>query len=202
VSWHEQTTPISNLELNDITCPSTSTCYAVGRGDILGTTNSGTTWNVETAPSDSDPPEEIACASTSTCVIVGNVLNCMLGENTPCPPERYATLSTTDSGRHWIGHGLPPDVSPIGVACTNVFTCYATTYIGQPADFDNYDNPDNGEAGGILKSSNLGGEWSAQTVPTVTGAISAISCPSQTICYAVGQGSGNVGGLVLKASDQ
>jgi photosystem II stability/assembly factor-like uncharacterized protein len=199
MTWHRQATPISNLRLADITCPSTSACYAVGYNDIIDTADSGTTWNVQKAPSNSDPLEGVACASTSTCVIVGNVLECQLGENSPCPPQTYTTLSTTDSGRLWIGHGLPADVSPTGVACTDLFVCYATIYIGDPS---NYGDSGGGGVGGVLKTSSLGETWVAQTVPTATGAVSAVACVSQTICYAVGQGTGAIGGLILRAVDQ
>jgi photosystem II stability/assembly factor-like uncharacterized protein len=195
-TWREQATPIPNGWLTDITCPSTTTCYAIGFGNIFATSDSGRRWRTEMAPADSDPPEGITCASPSTCVIVGNVLNCLLGENDPCPPQRFATLSTTDSGRQWIGHALPADVNPIGVTCASASSCYTTTYIGQPADYDN------GAAGGILTTTNLGQTWSVQTVPTETGAISAVTCPSQTICYAAGHGTGGIGGLILKAIDR
>ena len=196
-TWEKQQTPaIQNLWLTAIACPSTTVCYATGFGDIVATFDSGKIWRIENAPTGSDRPSGIACASTTSCVIVGNVLNCLLGENDPCPPQRYATLSTIDSGRHWIGHSLPSDVNPIGVTCVNVSACYSTTYIGQPTNYDN------GGPGGILSTSNLGETWSAETAPTETGAISAVTCPSQTICYAVGQGTGNIGGLILKAIDQ
>jgi photosystem II stability/assembly factor-like uncharacterized protein len=194
-TWKEQPTPIQNRWFTDIVCPSTTTCYAVGFGDIIATSDSGRTWRRETLPSRSDPPEGIACTSTTACVIVGNVLFCLLGENDPCPPQTFSTLSTTDSGANWIGHSLPKDVNPISVTCTSAFVCYATTIIGPPEEYDS------GEAGGILTTTNLGSTWSVQTVPPETGPISTVTCPSESVCYAVGNGTGDIGGLILKAGN-
>ena len=178
VTWQEQKTPVQEPWFTDITCPSTTTCYAVGFGKIIATDDSGRTWRQERLPSGSDPPQSVACTSTTSCVIVGNVLYCLLGKMTRVPLGNFSTFSTTDSGAQWIGHSLPKDVNPMGVTCTDVFTCYATTIIGSPDQFDN------GDPGGIVATTDLGATWEAQSVPQKTGPITAITClavPSRSV---------------------
>jgi len=197
-TWQVQPTPADARKLDAIACPSTSICYATGYGAILTTTDSGATWIDEAVPTGTDPLTGIACTTTTTCVAVGSVLNCLVGENAPCPPGRFAVVSTTDSGRVWTGHALATDVNPISVACATGSTCVATAYVGSAANYDfNYGG---GEAGSVLATTDLGITWSTQTVPPDTGILTVVICPSPTTCYAAGQGTGDIGGLILKAS--
>ena len=53
--------------------------------------------------------------------------------------------------------------------------------------------------GSILRTTDLGATWSEQTVSPETGIVASIACPSATICFAVGQGTDDVGGLILRA---
>jgi len=57
---------------------------------------------------------------------------------------------------------------------------------------------DSGESGSIITTDHLGTGWNTNAVPRGTGALSAVACPSVTVCYAVGEGTGDVGALILK----
>ena len=123
MTWHEQSDAPGTQTLDAIACPSTTTCYAVGGEEIFVTTDAGQRWSEETAPTGTDPLSGIACSSATTCVAVGNVLDCLLGENDPCPPGPFPVISTTDGGASWTGHPLAADVNPISIACPSASTC-------------------------------------------------------------------------------
>lgn len=70
------------------------------------------------------------------------------------------------------------------------------SYFGSPASYDN------GGTGGLLESYNLGKTWNTETVPDSTAGMSSVACPTPVVCYAAGQGTGGIGGLVLKTVGQ
>ena len=60
-----------DAQMNGISCPSTSTCYAVGNGGtILKTSNGGQTWLPQTSGTAS-ALNGVACTSATACVAVG-----------------------------------------------------------------------------------------------------------------------------------
>jgi photosystem II stability/assembly factor-like uncharacterized protein len=87
---------------------------------------------------------------------------------------------------------LPADVSPTDIACPTVSTCEMVAFLGPSTNYPT------GGTGEILRSTDSGTTWSTQSVPSVTGDLDGIACPSATTCYAVGEGTDGVGGLVLK----
>jgi hypothetical protein len=190
-TWQTESADTGHQWLVGIACPSTTTCFAVGGGEIFATTDAGSTWTDSLTPTGTDPLVGIACPTTSSCVAVGNVLDCLLGENDPCPPGPFPVISTTDGGAVWTGHPLPADVGPTAVACPTTSTCEMVGFLGPATDFPM------GGTGEILRSIDLGADWVSQTVPSETGDLDAIACPSATTCYAAGAGNDGVGGLVL-----
>ena len=74
-SWSSQNIPTS-VALNDVACPSTSTCFAVGTsssatGVALGTTDGGSTWTILTVPPGVGALDGVACTSMQDCIAVG-----------------------------------------------------------------------------------------------------------------------------------
>ena len=191
-TWTTQTVPSGTNYLNDIACPSTTTCYAVGAsnsnsGAILATTNSGSTWTTQTVPSGTYYLKAIACPSTTTCYAVG--------ENSSGSGGAII-LATTNSGSTWTTQTVPSGTEFLyGIACPSATTCYAVgaivIYYGSSA-FD---------YGYILATTNSGSTWSAQTVPSGTSYLTAIACPSTTTCYAVGENSSYDGGTILATTN-
>jgi photosystem II stability/assembly factor-like uncharacterized protein len=97
-TWSIQTS-VTNNPLNGVTCPSPSTCVAVGGilgrpGTILLSTDGGRTWS--SRPTDTTQTytlEQVACPSPSLCVAVGGFRELFTNE--------AAILRSTDEGNTW-----------------------------------------------------------------------------------------------------
>ncbi len=193
-TWTPQVAPEKNPDLSVIACPSVATCDAAGYySDVIATGDSGATWSDDTTnlAEATEEISDIACASVTTCVVAGFNPDCQSEENShaPCSPGIYPIVVTDDSGRTWKGERLPSDLSLTGVAWPSTTLCDAVAYDGVQ---------DSGESGSIITTDHLGTGWNTNAVPRGTGALSAVACPSVTVCYAVGEGTGDVGALILK----
>ena len=92
-TWTAESLPAEGEEALAISCPSTTTCVAVGAGPysgscspfpncpvslsfVMSTTNGGTTWSGETGSSpgldEGDSFQSVSCPSTSECMAVGS----------------------------------------------------------------------------------------------------------------------------------
>ena len=59
----------STAKLRGVSCPTDSTCFAVGdSATILATTDGGATWNPQTAPGGVSTLNAVSCADTMHCV--------------------------------------------------------------------------------------------------------------------------------------
>jgi len=194
-TWKSGQGSSESNDVNSMDCVSTTTCYAVGGIGSFGyaTTDGGNTWTAETFPSGTKPElSGIACTSTTSCIAVGQDDNCYNEGDDPCPAGTFVVLVTGNGGGLWNGYTIPADDNLDAVACPSDGSCYAVGFFGGA---DGYAG---GGDGVILSSSDLGIEWSNQAIPAVTGELSSISCPSATTCFAVGEGLGDVGALILK----
>ena len=143
-----------------ISCPSVTTCYAVGPGPYGGyvTTDAGNTWSALAQQPSVDGSYTIACPSVTVCYTGWGV--------------------TTDSGRTWRGwNGIPPVGSgggPSGgpISCPSTTTCYMVN------------------ATGIYVTTDSGTTWHLGAMPSgAEGWQYAVACPSTTACYAIGYDS-------------
>jgi photosystem II stability/assembly factor-like uncharacterized protein len=101
-AWTAQTSG-STTTLNDVSCPSTTTCIAVGNGGtILATTNGGTTWSSKVSGT-TNTLNGVICPSATQCVAVG---------------ESGTIVKTTDGGNTWSSKPSPTANSLRGVSCT------------------------------------------------------------------------------------
>ena len=205
-----------------ITCPSTSTCYAtgsnsLGNGEVLETTDSGSTWSTLTSPTPS--PDEISCPSTTSCYIAGNV-----------DGEFSVIYATSDSGLTWSLEVEDPDFNSI--ACPSTTICYAAGTNGNGfgviyASFSGWaqqtlpSGPETlaavscpsaaicyavGQASSgawdVFATTDAGDTWNTLTVPSYIfggGYPIDIACPSTSTCYVSGagiRGGGSVGVIV------
>ena len=181
--------------LDSISCPLPTTCYATGTPEIIAAKDSGPTWREQGVPDGTKPVMTgIACSSPTTCVAVGQDFNCENEGDDLCPAGTLAVIVTHDGGEDWSGYAIPTDINLNSVACLPGGDCYAVGFDGSANGYDG-----NGD-GTVLASSDSGMTWSSQTVPPAIGGLTSVSCPSTTTCYAVGEGKGDVGGLILKAS--
>jgi photosystem II stability/assembly factor-like uncharacterized protein len=122
VSW--STTPLAPRmakTMADLSCPSTSDCFAVGgnsrdRVDVVESTDGGSSWKVRGVPKKLDFLGAVACPSTSECVASGEVLN------------NAVTVATTNTGRSWSVRSLPTGVeTPLSISCPGPASCFATS---------------------------------------------------------------------------
>ena len=116
----------------------------------------------------------------------------MLGEgDDPCPAGMLSVLVTAMAVANGLGMSFLR--TTISMRCPVRLKEAATPW-------DSSGSP-NGYLGGghgvILTTNDLGAERSNQTVPALTGGLDSVACPSATTCFAVGQGTGDVGGLIL-----
>ena len=134
VAWSDESVPSTqnSEELSDVTCPSGSTCIAVGGTSVItssvivGTTNGGTTWKDLILPSDmtGGNAEGVSCGSAADCVVVG--------ETNQLIPE---LLVTTDGGGQWSDGTAPGGMTqPYAIDCPFQLQCTTVGAAGARED--------------------------------------------------------------------
>jgi photosystem II stability/assembly factor-like uncharacterized protein len=155
-------------QLSGIACPTISTCEAVGvtyhgDGDILGTTDGGSTWSTQRLLPYGTYVISIACPSATTCEAVG--ANAGVG----------VVFGTTDGGATWSRQRINPQVLGLSaIACPTTTTC---------------ESVGNGSAGGgnvVLSTTDGGSTWVTQSFDPVIAAFTGIACATATNCEVTG----------------
>jgi hypothetical protein len=182
--WAIQTTPNPSggmfPSLNDVSCPSASSCTAVGTYTASsGVTRTlaerwnGATWSIQTTPIPSGATlaifNGVSCTSASSCTAVGRY-NTSAGQ---------LALAERWNGGTWTVQATPSGLTNaelVGVSCISATNCTATG---------------DSNAGTLAEHWN-GMTWSIQTTPNPSGTTSfpdlaSVSCASATSCTAVGQ---------------
>jgi hypothetical protein len=172
-------------QLFAVSCPSATTCIAVGIDNSqqvatsIGTLSGGTwTWSAETqAGNGYGRLNAVSCPSATSCVAVGFNSN-----------RNNITIAGTLSGGAWTwsAESLVPGQSSqgelTGVSCPTTTTCVAVGYESSNNTYQSITTV------GTLS----GGVWTWTTQSVVTpdatgyGELTAVSCPSATSCVAVG----------------
>ena len=176
-AWLCAHTPGNSSE-RGISCPSASTCYAVGAASggtpwygkfltagswgavntFYKSTDGGQTW----FPSNGDMMS-IACTGSSTCVEVG---------------DGGRIKTTADGGSTWSDTASPFNKALTEIRCPSSSVCYAA-----------------GDRGTVLKSIDGGVTWS-YLQSTDGNPIYGLTCPTDSVCYAT-----DIYGHVVKTSD-
>ena len=99
-SWSEGTLPLGVVELDGVSCLSSTDCVAVGAAGAattqvaaaLFTTDGGSSWSAGTLPAGLDPFASVSCPSTSHCAAVGFRGSGSMG---------ITAAFTTDGGTSW-----------------------------------------------------------------------------------------------------
>jgi photosystem II stability/assembly factor-like uncharacterized protein len=210
-SWLWQNPLPQGDNLNSISCPSGTICYAVGElGTILNTINGGTTWRSQ--PSTTNVTlRGISCPSTTTCVAVGdggtvvytnssgavwskqtsNTTAQLTSVSCPSTGECFAVGPSGVVGTLSLGSGWRPIVANTGfvaISCPSVslgFPCYVAghTTVAQLHGFP------------------LFGGWrfflsDTSPIPPINGpliGLVAISCPNSSTCVSVSGGNAGPG---------
>jgi photosystem II stability/assembly factor-like uncharacterized protein len=166
--WTCAKTPSNSTE-RAFSCPSASTCYAVGASSgttpwygkfiasgawgavntIFKSTDGGQSW----FPSNSDM-YSIACTSTPTCMTVG---------------AGGRERRTTDGGNTWTDVATAPgNNKPLTqIECPSGSVCYAV-----------------GDRGNVMKSTDGGQTWAWEFGATYGNPMYGLSCPDANTCYA------------------
>ena len=189
LSWSTQSPPsipgATDVGLGGVSCPSKRVCFAVGQYDRLQTPLgyrplverwNGTRWSIQQTPrttSDLSTLSGVACTSPSDCTAVG-------GTNI----RNHGTLVERWNGVRWSIQRTPTlrfGASHLeGVSCSSKAACVAVGW----SDF-------RAERRMVVERWN-GTAWSVQSTPAaIPGMLTGISCPSTTVCMAVGR-VGNV----------
>ena len=181
---------IGSLDLAGASCPTASSCVAVGfLGAILTSSDGGGSWSARggfgapganpfnalihgtPAPipesTDAHPLDAVSCSGASSCVAVGELGKVM------------TTSNLGEGGGNWSSHDSGTANRLTAVSCpSETGTCFAV-----------------GDYGTILKSTDGGASWSSQKSGT-SGFLNGISCADRADCVAVGSQ-----GLILTTND-
>jgi hypothetical protein len=198
--WRAQFLPPGISNLYAVTCATTQDCQAVGQqsngfGAVIGTTDAdayGAVWRTQYAPTSTavGPLDSIACPLPSRCEGVGKAY--INGGLT------VAIVGTTDATRStatWTAQTVPAGSSGYslyGISCATVTVCETVGDSGEPA-------PGEDSSPLILGTTNGGGTWLSQQVPTAASYLLGISCKFSarfSACEAVG-GNADGGSVIL-----
>ncbi|MHB8190082.1 MAG: WD40/YVTN/BNR-like repeat-containing protein [Ferrimicrobium sp.] len=182
-SWSGPITVMPGVDpawtLENISCPSTDVCYAVGsnggtgssEGVTLKTTNGGSTWIPGNVPPDTPFLSDISCPSTTVCYAVG--FNGLF--------EPSDVITTTNGGATWTSQSVPSSVKGglLSISCASSTSCIAVGGFSGMA----------GSATSAVGTTDGGATWNIVNLPAKTTPLENISCPSTTVCYAVGSAS-------------
>jgi hypothetical protein len=177
-------------ELLGVSCVSPSSCVAVGSGDgiAISYSGSGTSWTLHEMRDVSgyDTPASVACTSASDCEAVGDGL------------ESDLPFAQHWNGSQWTLQHVPAPASQVenlsGVSCPTANACVAvgSTWTTNPEDLGNLILLWNGKT------------WATQTPPppVASEGLSAVSCISPSSCLAVAPGIGQGSqGVILSLSN-
>ncbi len=175
-AWSIISTPSAGLDLNAVSCVTSSDCWAVGNGTggMLADHWNGLVWSSVATPSSSALIYGVSCVSSTECWAVG------YGGNGPAP-QTFA--------EHWDGSAwsivATPNTSPSqnnelnSVACNSASDCWA---VGQVDSAPIY---------GTLGEHWNGTAWSIVSTPDGANSASGndlahVSCFDSSDCWAVG----------------
>jgi hypothetical protein len=173
-SWSVELMPTAYM-LQGLSCASPSACTAVGEGGGVERWN-GRRWSIRTIPAPNGVTDfrlnGVSCVSPRACTAVGTVYGYTHGL-----VERW-------NGIKWSIEATPHPrganaASLTGISCTALNTC---TAVGS------YTTPNGRER--LLVESWNGRRWAIHPTPSpaaaTSSALTSVSCPSPTVCTAVG----------------
>ena len=204
-AWTDQILPSGVNGLNAIACPTSTVCFAVGQTQLVApftnlpviatTSDGGASWTSRSVPAGVEGFQSISCPTPTSCMAVGWHYNSVTHN------EDSVSDVTTDGGTTWTSQPLPPNfgVGPNALSCATVSVCVLGGVFTNTPNF----------LAGFATTSIGGSHWTIETAPGVLTTPQSISCPSTTLCVAVGPnyvsglinlvGFGN-GGVVVTGS--
>ncbi len=160
-----------NGKINSISCPTSSTCYAIGQSQgsqvpiIFKTQDFGATWTAQNVPPAVTELDSITCPSQNHCVAVGTGYYYFTG----------VAIYTTDGGSSWNTANAPQSDALNAVSCPNDSFCMAVGGSSPPH--------------ASIETTNDGGaDWTQDTFPTpqVYENLFSVACTSSSQCLVGG----------------
>jgi photosystem II stability/assembly factor-like uncharacterized protein len=114
--------PAVDLEIGSITCPTITTCLAVGpySDDIFRTTNAAQTWTQITAP----PVTNVGFGAMAGVISCPSATTCYITDSGNTTPQTGILIESTDAGATWSDIPLPANQASAAVSCPTVEVCY------------------------------------------------------------------------------
>jgi hypothetical protein len=180
--WVNQTLPANVTKaffrsLVGMSCPTSTVCFSIGSTSsagviVLSTRNTGSLWTDQSLPASltktqSIYPSGVTCPTSSQCFGYGS-----LGS------EAFL-ISTANAGTKWIRQSFPSGIQSISslhcvaTGSPNSTACVATgsATSGDPV---------------VLSTASAGASWTIGTLPSGINALSGVTCPSVSKCFAIG----------------
>jgi photosystem II stability/assembly factor-like uncharacterized protein len=188
-TWVAQRTGSAGAgQLSAVACSDRRYCMAVGArgtatpaGLVMVTTDGGRRWRAMGAPATSVEVGAVSCATPTDCLVLST------------GGSGWWSAATSDGGRVWQRGGtLPPGFGGPGALSCRGTTCLSAGYTTLTGG--------KGE-GAVARSTDGGTNWSAATVPSGTGPLHDLTCPTRTRCLAVGTSSPNLADVTPAPSD-
>jgi photosystem II stability/assembly factor-like uncharacterized protein len=176
----------NHLSVNGVSCPTTSDCWAVGSnsagaGAIVATSDGGLSWSTQALPRGTGSLDGVDCPTRSDCWAVGSN-----------SAGKGAVVVTTDGGLSWSTQALPRGTNSLdGVSCPTTLDCWAVAGTGVDGEW--------AQTAGVVATTDGGGTWGTQVLPSGVLLLDGVSCPTPTNCWATGVDS-NTGFAVIVAT--
>lgn len=192
LTWEQEgTLPAGFQDPRDVSCSGattslsgTSTCLIAGysptttghgQGAIVVSDDGGATWTAADVPAGMGVLQSVTCDSATECVAVGTTSTTV----SDVVPAQGLILVSQDGGHTWTPSPVTPPVDDIyGVACPIPAECaiVGTRWVGQPPL----------GTGAVAQSKDGGAIFTRSTTAYVPLTLTALSCPTDLACIAVG----------------
>lgn len=167
-TWKELAHKLIEDQLQTITCPNATTCYAHGAESVVRSANGGKTWSIRHLPDPASDTQgaDMACPSPTACYVAAG----------------FTVLRTRDGFDHnaeTLARSAIHDLELTSISCSSTASCYA---VGSRTIFPG-GGPGEPAAAPLAVTSDGGRTWreTRQAPQPFTG----LSCLSTSVCYAI-----------------
>jgi photosystem II stability/assembly factor-like uncharacterized protein len=182
-TWSGQVVPPNlNPALSSVSCPTVTTCMAVGSDAsgsdlVLTTHDGGAAWSQAAAPASANRIAAVTCQGIAMCIAIAT-------NGTTLWSSR-----STDFGTTWQQAGNLPAafLAATGLECGDAGGCLVAGYVPTSAGHG---------AGALALSADDGQTWEDTTVPAGLGLLQGVACATSTSCFAAGTTSTTVSNVV------